>query len=72
MPIVFVNKLRQLARLSEKLEETCRRPFFPVLCGSPYLVGSGTSSHFLWVDMFYLERSPIPTLFSLGSNPTLY
>jgi hypothetical protein len=27
MPILFVNKLRQLARLSEKLEETCMRPF---------------------------------------------
>jgi hypothetical protein len=53
MPIIFVNKLRQLAKLSEKLEETCmHETFYPVLWGSPYLVGSGPSSHFLWVDMF--------------------
>lgn len=53
MPIIFVNKLRQLAKLSEKLEETCmHETFFPVLWGSLYLVGSGPSSHLLWVDMF--------------------
>jgi hypothetical protein len=52
MPIGFVNKLRQLAKLSERLEETCMRPFFPVLWGSQYLVGSGPSSHILWVEMF--------------------